>query len=419
MKKLILFSLISLLTLSVNSQERYQSSEYAPAELILLHEPGTELHLGMLHPQAALFEKYFNLDKSREEHKNYVKELNKRDIKTLLVRDVLLHGCTDANGKTLENNNVKALRRFAFDVLNYDVSGLPKEKQGEQNKYKQECIAALSAQELVDIIILRPTVFLSETKDNTGIAARYEYAPLMNLFYTRDQSITTPRGIVMCRLSSPQRGAESDVIRFCYEKLGFNPILEVGGKGAYLEGGDYLLTDNTSYIGCGMRTSQEAINQIMMADAFGTDRVVVVKDVRKYQAEMHLDTYFNIIDKDLVTLGEERMNAQKGDDTYVCVDVFEKNSDGNYQQTVKDLSFVEFLHSERMNIIVVTPEDQARLANNFLTIAPRVIMAVDGQSDTFKAALSAAGVDVTWLPLWNLTKGYGAAHCMTQVIRRK
>ena len=57
-------------------------------------------------------------------------------------------------------------------------------------------------------------------------------------------------------------------------------------------------------------------------------------------------------------------------------------------------------------------------ANNFLTIAPRHIMAVGGQSETLQQRFREAGVNVEWIPLENLISGYGAAHCMTQVLRR-
>jgi hypothetical protein len=58
-------------------------------------------------------------------------------------------------------------------------------------------------------------------------------------------------------------------------------------------------------------------------------------------------------------------------------------------------------------------------ANNYLTIAPRHIMAVGGQSETFQRRLLGAGVTVEWIHLESLIDGYGAAHCMTQVLQRE
>ena len=46
-------------------------------------------------------------------------------------------------------------------------------------------------------------------------------------------------------------------------------------------------------------------------------------------------------------------------------------------------------------------------------------MAVAGQSDELAKRFKDAGVTVEWIPLENLIKGYGAAHCMTQVLQRE
>lgn len=52
-----------------------------------------------------------------------------------------------------------------------------------------------------------------------------------------------------------------------------------------------------SYIGCGIRTNQEAIDYLMEKDLFGSHKVAVVKDLfDRCQDRMHLDTYFNIVD---------------------------------------------------------------------------------------------------------------------------
>ena len=48
----------------------------------------------------------------------------------------------------------------------------------------------------------------------------------------------------------------------------------------------------------------------------------------------------------------------------------------------------------------------------------REIVMVAGQSPELQTQLREHGVNVTWAYLDNLTRGYGAAHCMTQVVRR-
>ena len=84
--------------------------------------------------------------------------------------------------------------------------------------------------------------------------------------------------------------------------------------------------------------------------------------------------------------------------------------------TQKNLSFVDFLKERGFTIIPIKQEDELHYANNFLTIAPRHIMAVGNQSEELQKSLAGHGVKVEWIPLENLIKGYGAAHCMTQVM---
>ena len=71
-----------------------------------------------------------------------------------------------------------------------------------------------------------------------------------------------------------------------------------------------------------------------------------------------------------------------------------------------------------LNGFPIKEEDELHYANNYLTIAPRHIMAVAGQSEELQQDFKRHGVKVEWIPLESLIDGYGAAHCMTQVLSR-
>ena len=89
---------------------------------------------------------------------------------------------------------------------------------------------------------------------------------------------------------------------------------------------------------------------------------------------------------------------------------------GEDASTQREIPLVEFLGQRGFTIIPIKLEDELHYANNFLTIGPRHIMAVAGQSKELQEALAEHHVKVEWIPLETLIKGYGAAHCMTQVI---
>lgn len=51
--------------------------------------------------------------------------------------------------------------------------------------------------------------------------------PLGNLLYTRDQQIVTARGLILGRIHTPQRMAETDIMRFVWRALDIPIIAEV------------------------------------------------------------------------------------------------------------------------------------------------------------------------------------------------
>jgi len=403
-------SLLMLCSMALQAQDTsqmdYPKAEWSKAGIILMHTPGPELFNGVIHPSAGLFENYFDVDKAADEHAGYISMLQNNGIRVHTVMGIL------------QEVDIERLRQLAREVLVYDISSIDGEDAEASEQYRQETISKMSRADLIRCLLLQPTVKLSRTASNTGYEAQYLQNPLMNLYFTRDQSITTPRGHIICNMNSSQRAPETNIIELCYEHLGLKPILRIAGEGR-LEGGDYIPAGNISFIGCGMRTNDEGIRQLLDADAFGHDTVVVVRDHKWWQMQMHLDTYFNIIDHDLCTLVSSRLYAKPGAPEFNTCDIWaRKPGTREYKLWKQNLSFVDYIRGRGFSIIPIDEADELHYANNFLTIAPRHIMAVGGQSATLQQRFSEAGVTVEWIPLENLICGYGAAHCMTQVLQR-
>ena len=404
-------SIMALCCMSVQAQETtemvYPQAEWSKAGDILMYTPGQELFNGVIHPSAGLFEDYFDVDKAAEEHRGYMRMLEANGIRVYKVFDIL------------KEVGVDSLRALAEKVLVYDISSIPDEDAEKTEAYRQEVLRKMSRNDMIRCILLQPTVKLSKTDNNTGYEAQYIQNPLMNLYFTRDQSITTPRGHVICNMNSKQRAPETEIINLCYEHLGLKPVMRITGEGR-LEGGDYIPAGNISLIGCGMRTNDEGIRQMLEADAFGHDTIVVVRDHKFWQMQMHLDTHFNIIDKDLCTMVSSRLNARPADQEFNTCDIWaRKPGTKEYTLWKRDQPFVEYIRGRGFQIIPIDYDDEMHYANNFLTIGPRHIMAVGGQSDALQQRFRDAGVNVEWIPLESLIAGYGAAHCMTQVLQRE
>ncbi len=402
-------------------------AEWQQARTVVVHTPGDEVLFGLAHPAAALFERPFSLDGARREHQNYICLMSDNGAKVFRLTDILLAGTMDANGAPVPGRALDDLRSLARNTLRYRTGALPPKQAATQESYRREVIDNLHPRELLSIILQQPSVTLASTgTHNTGLKASYRVDPLMNLYFMRDQAITTARGLVIGHFNSVQREPETAIARFAYKKLGISPIYEVTGS-ARLEGGDFLPAGDTALIGQGLRTNAEAVRQLLEHQVFGTPRVAVVKDSWKNQDQMHLDTYFNIIDRNLAVIVEERINQSDGTGRIVkaadpakksLVDLYELRG-GSYRKTRSDIPFQEFLEKDLgMILIPVTNADQLKYGINFLTLGRKKILGIDGVSADYKKRLADAGVDAVWMDFHNLTGGYGAAHCTTQVIQR-
>ena len=402
------------------------AAEWLAARDVVVHTPGEEIFLGVIHPDAALFEKTFSLEGAIKEHENFICLLKDSGARVFRLTDILLAGTVDKDGATIQGPALQDLQQLASKYLTYDASTLPENLRAGQEAYRQSVIKDLNPLQLIEIILQQPSVKLTSTgSHNTGFAASYSLDPVMNMYFMRDQVITTPKGIVVGKFNAQQRNAETEIALFAYRKLGATPIFSVHGEGR-LEGGDYIAAGDVSFQGQGLRTNQQAVSQVLASGAYGTNHVVVVKDPWKNQVQMHLDTYFNVISDKLVAMVEDRLDIRDGDGKLIqaanpqkkpIADVYELQ-DGVYKIVERDVPFQNYLEKLGYKILPVTAEDQLKYGLNFLTTSSNKLLAIDGISQSYKDLLKAQGVDAVWMDFRNLTSGYGAAHCTTQVIRR-
>lgn len=409
MKKILFFSMSMCVTMGFAQEVASPNAEFTRAHVILMHTPSQELYDGVIHPAAGLYDDYFDADAAAEEHRGYIAMLEDNDIEVHTVEEVLM------------SMDHETLRKLADKCLTYDATDT-RMSAAEVEDYRQYVLQRMTHRDLYRTLLFHPTVELHETGLNTGLEAVYKRNPLMNLYFLRDQSISTPCGQIMCRMNSSQRADEVDIIEACYHQLGYDPVWRVTGDGNYLEGGDYIPFGTIGLIGCGLRTTFGAIEQMMEQDVMGHDTIVVVNERWKDQYQMHLDTYFNVIDQDLVTLCFNRYDAQdESDINFLTIQMFARRPGEKLYHEVdayKNMSFKAFLTERHCQIIRISKEDADHYANNYLAIDGRHIMSVANQSGQLEQEYASHGVTVEWVPLENLIGGYGAAHCMTQVLRR-
>ena len=204
-----------------------QTCEYRKARLILTHDPGEELFLGAF-IRLRLFSG--NISISPNHRRTCYLSQSARG-----GRSEGTHGTSDPARRNRRGRETRrpdeagepAPLRGRF--LTFDTQNLSPETAEQQKEYRQSILAKTSPRSGADYSATtdHPTV---GNADQHGLKAEYSENPVMNLFYTRDQLITTAKGIVIGRMNSPQREKGCDILQFCLEKIGMKPLHRIEGR---------------------------------------------------------------------------------------------------------------------------------------------------------------------------------------------
>ena len=434
-----------------------QTHEDDCASMVIVCAPSAlSKMMGSLHPAGALYEKPVNISHAEIAHTAFVRLLEKRNIMVRDVRSILMERVDWSVGDHI------ALENLAFNCLTYafrnnessdeesektKVNGNRKKTPDERNmaadfyvsdKYKRQVIQEMGHDQLVDIIFTNPTVTICPSPRDTGFTASYQFDPLSNIMFVRDQQITTKKGIVMARLRSSQRTSEVDIMEFCFQKLGLNVLGRIPAPG-HLEGGDFFpLGDQLCLIGIGPRSDWTAVEYLLSNDLFGTESVGIVKDMFEMKQErMHLDTVFNVLSKNCCVMLEEMIGENSPTrrlvDEYVHISspIWGSNSGleskvnkktievGEYRLYRRNVEFSQYLKNRGFNIIPVSGEDQLNYGCNLLNVGDGNIISIE-KNTARKIALSPHfNGTIEFLDFSGVTAMYGGVHCASQVISRR
>ena len=407
-----------------------QESENSPATFVLVHQPSREVFMSSLHPAASLYEDTTDENSIRECFRNLKEILSKRGIILETVKGAL---CKDR--KTLEELAFQSLKYVKVDdSSNSNSSELANQRFDyyTSEDYKRTIINHLNEDQLADVIFTQPTIQIKRTDMNTFVeSSSVSFAPLGNLVFCRDQQITTRKGVVIGRLRSSQRAFETVVLEHVYKSLGANIVGKIPND-AYLEGGDYFVAKpDLSMCGVGLRTTVAGVNYLMENDLLGTDRFAIVYDEDDLdQQRMHLDTYFNILNKKYVVALDfdevakvAKKKVQRRVFLYSNKDVNEVDSGkeeikkkvGDYHLVKIFENFYEYLAYEGFQVIKVSNQEQIDYMINFLNIGNNTVLCVNRD---LKRKVKEAGVNVIFVEFEPILKMFGALHCATQVSRK-
>jgi len=398
----------------VSSQlEAKVKAEWHPAKDILISTPGDELFHGMLHYQSAFFQSPFDTSAATAEHQQFKTILrDEYGVQVHTVNDLLL-------------SNPTKLRTLAGEAMSYEIVGKAiTPSLAEQLRLEHsENLDHLSPEQLLRVILIRPAVVLRRNGSQNPELEHYKINPATNHFFQRDPQITTDKGVVLGRMKNRVRDYETLLAEHVFENLGITPLYRVNHHGT-LEGGDYIPAGDYALIGQGLRTNEDAIQQLLDQKVFDFPEIAVVYDPFCQQDEMHLDTYFNLVAPDKGIIVDERIHSENGNphpDKLSRVTLYQRQEDGKYSQKTEknELTFQEYLEHKGVHLIPLPKELQKRYGINILTMKENEVIAVENVSPDYCTYLKSHGVRVREVPMENLTKGYGGPHCMTQVLFRE
>lgn len=393
------------MTLQVGCQ-----AEYDPIKLILLNEPGPELLYALVWPKAANFEEAFDSQKAINEHRSYRQYLKSQGLTVYLL------------GKWLAKHPELADR--AACAVNFSGASLT------QTELKKN-ISSLGVPDQIRLLIERPKLNAPNSLNPQLNSVTVD--PLPNLYFMRDQLIVTDRGVILGRFKDKIRQGEQEIVELALEALNIDIKYRITGSGV-LEGGDFIPAGDWGLFGCGLRTNQDAIDQLLTgpgACSLGYQHLAVIKDPVPDIQEMHLDTYFMLISRDTCLVVDTRVLPPVPDapDKRPTVDIYDKGTStgGNdYAILKRDRPFLDFLNNDlkMSSIIRLTEEDQREYGINVLCLADKKIVGSKSENQdavqlhSYEQKLATAFVNYHLLSFTNIRKGFGSNHCMSQVFLR-
>jgi N-dimethylarginine dimethylaminohydrolase len=214
----------------------------------------------------------------------------------------------------------------------------------------------------------------------------------LDSIYTRDASVVTDKGTILCNMGKKERKGEPEAQNIFYKDSGVSVLGKIVGNGT-IEGGDVTWLDShTLAVGLGYRTNDEGIRQLKALIGPEVDVIpVALPHFRGPKDVLHLMSILSPIDKDLAVVYSPLMSV----------------------------SFRKLLIAKGFHLIDISEEEYDSLASNVLAVAPRVCVMAEGSPKT-KKRLEDHGVEVEIFSGAEIClKGTGGPTCLTRPLERE
>ncbi len=396
-------------------------SEIGKLNKVLLHRLGSEVE-GLVPDnfERLLFDDIPYLKVAQHEHDRFADVLRENGVEVVYY--------VDETVKALSDRNVR--QQFVKEFI------------GQSNIYSEavkealeEYLMEMTVREMVEKCIAG--VKKNEIQVKTSslaeyIASGYPYYmdPMPNLYFTRDPGACVGNGLNIHHMSTTARRREPLLLKYMYM---YNKDFAPDGTNQWydyydsesIEGGDVLvLSDEIVAIGLSQRTTVAGIEHFARNVLSGDSgfKKILVFDIPKSRAFMHLDTVFTMVDFDKFTIHPEiegplqlfEITLDKEGEAH-----FASMTDSleNILKAELGLPAVDLIRCGG-NDLQAAQREQWNDGANTLCIAPGTVVTYERNYVT-NDILDHKGVKVLAIPSSELSRGRGGPRCMSCPVNRE
>lgn len=395
-------------------------SEIGKLNKVLLHRLGNEIE-GLVPDnfERLLFDDIPYLKIAQQEHDRFAELLRENGVEVIYY--------ADETAKALSTDEIR--KAFVDDFV--ADSGIYSE---EAQEAVRDYLLSMPSKKLVEKVIagIKKDEVAVKNKGSLAsyIASGYPYYtdPMPNLYFTRDPGACVGNGLNVHHMSTVARRREALLLRYMYR---YNKDFAPEGTRLWydydqeysIEGGDVLvLSKDIVAIGLSQRTTAGGIERfaenILKESSF---QKILVFDIPKSRAFMHLDTVFTMVDYDKFTIHPEIEGPLQIYE--ITLSGYGKAHFESIQGELEDILSSE-LKLPAVELIrcggddpMAAQREQWNDGSNTLAIAPATVITYERNYVT-NDLLEKKGIKVITMPSSELSRGRGGPRCMSCPVNR-
>ncbi len=399
------------------------NSEIGRLKVVLLHEPGEELHnLTPSKLDDLLFDDIPWLPLAKKEHQAFAKTFIDAGVKVVYLVDLVTEVINLS--PTIKD---EFIRQFVTEasIHSHTLEEITIDYLKAITDNRQLVLKAIAGIKKTDL----PNHQIKSLADHVDDYA-FVTNPMPNLYFTRDPFASIGNGVSINKMFSITRSRETIFGEYIFK---YHP--EYKSTPQYfnrydvvnIEGGDIMVLNNhVLIVGISQRTCSEAIEKLaknLFIENDTTFDTVLAFTIPNQRTFMHLDTVFTQVDKDKFTIHKGcydklkiyRLTKSLKDESKICVVELEQKLE-EVLESYLNLP-ITLIPCGGDDVISSDREQWSDGSNNF-AIGPGEIIAYE-RNDITNAILVNNGIKVHSIPSSELSRGRGGPRCMCMPLVRE